>query len=551
MKGPYTKLFIDVVLWSLALVAAYYVRLEAQTARYLPDIALVVLLGLPVKAVIAWYLGFNRRSWHRSGLRDLISLAFGVGIYAFVFQIFALISTGVSIPRSVPFIEAVNALILLGGARVTARMIFEERSHLANGGRKRSRRVLIVGAGEAGTMIAREMLRNPQAKRLPVGFIDDDPSKKRERYLGLRVFGRIDNLPAVARMQRVDEIIIAIPSQTGSVVRRVVDLAQKAKVDYRIIPGIYELISGSVSVSQIREVDVEDLLRRKAVRLDTNDIADYIEGRTILVTGAGGSIGSELVRQIARFHPKQLLLLGRGENSIYQIDREAARLFPNVKRRSIIADVRDFRSLEHVFRRYRPDVVFHAAAHKHVPLMEDNAEQAVFNNVGGVQNLTRLALEWHVERFVNVSTDKAVNPTSVMGASKRVAELIVSEAAERAEEGQSFVSVRFGNVLGSRGSVIPLFKDQIQRGGPVTVTHPEMVRYFMTIPEAAQLVMQAGAMNGNGNVYVLDMGEPVKIVDLARDLIRLSGLEPDVDIAIQFAGMRPGDLGTSSAAAVA
>ena len=336
-------------------------------------------------------------------------------------------------------------------------------------------------------------------------------------------------------------VLIAMPSQPGKVIRSVVETAHKAGVKHRIIPGIHELLSGNVSISNIRDVNVEDLLRRESVELETENIAAYLKDQVVLVTGAGGSIGSEIVRQVAGFEPKQLLLVGRGENSIYLIDRELSSTHPGIQKEALIADVRDEVSMRAIFERYRPSVVFHAAAHKHVPLMEANPEQAVFNNVFGTRNVVGLALEYRVRRFVNISTDKAVNPTSVMGAAKRVAELIVHDAAQKCGHDCGFVSVRFGNVLGSRGSVIPMFQSQIERGGPVTVTHPDMRRYFMTIPEATQLVLQAGSMMLNGAVYVLDMGEEVKIVDLARDLIMLCGKEVGTDIEIEFTGMRPGE----------
>jgi len=401
--------------------------------------------------------------------------------------------------------------------------------------------VLIVGAGEAGTMLAREMLRHPEAGLLPVGFLDDDPAKQHQKIMGIPVLGPISSLPQVAASTHADEVLIAIPSAPGKVVRRVVELARQVGLRHRIVPGIYEILSGKVAISQIRNVDVEDLLRRDPVQLDTSEITDYLEGRVVLVTGAGGSIGSEIVRQVARFRPRRILLLGRGENSLYQIEREIERTWPEMDWRTIVADVRDREKMQHVFTTYAPEVVFHAAAHKHVPMMEANPDEAIFNNVGGTKNVVELALEYGVERFVNISTDKAVNPTSVMGASKRVAEYLVQWAAQRAKPGQAFVSVRFGNVLGSRGSVIPLFKEQIAKGGPVTVTHQDMTRYFMTIPEAAQLVLQAGGLGNNGAVYVLDMGEPVRIADLVRDLIRLSGLEPGADIEIIYTGIRPGE----------
>jgi len=384
-------------------------------------------------------------------------------------------------------------------------------------------------------------MRHPEAGLFPVGFLDDDQSKKGMKLLGLPILGRINELGKIVKRNKIDEVLIAIPSAPGKVVRRVVDLAQESGVKHRIVPGIYEILSGKVSISQIRDVDVEDLLRREPVRLRIEEIARYIEERVVLVTGAGGSIGSEIVRQVARFRPRRVILLGRGENSLYLIEKELQQSWPKLNWRTVVADIRDREKIEYVFSKYEPQVVFHAAAHKHVPMMEENPDEAVFNNIIGTKNVVEVSLASGVERFVNISTDKAVNPTSIMGASKRVAEYIVQIAASQTGAGKSFVSVRFGNVLGSRGSVIPLFKQQIQRGGPVTVTHPEMTRYFMTIPEAAQLVLQAGGMGNNGAVYVLDMGEPVRIVDLARDLIKLSGLIPGEDIKIEYTGIRPGE----------
>jgi FlaA1/EpsC-like NDP-sugar epimerase len=332
-----------------------------------------------------------------------------------------------------------------------------------------------------------------------------------------------------------------MPSRGGSVVRRVIRAARKLGVKHRIVPSIPALISGDVSIEHVRAVNVEDLLRRETVQMDVAGVRRYIENRTVLITGAGGSIGSEIVRQVARYNPENVVLLGRGEGSIFKIDQACRQEWKGINWWPVVADVRDKGKMEYVFQRFRPEVVFHAAANKHVPLMEANPDEAILNNVLGTRNMVELTLAWGAERFVNISTDKAVRPASVMGASKRVAEYIVEWGGRQAGEGQSFASVRFGNVLGSSGSVIPVFKRQIEQGGPVTVTHPDVSRYFMTIPEAVQLVLQAGALGGNGTIYVLDMGSPVKIVDLARDLIHLYGLEPDVDVGITFTGLRPGE----------
>jgi FlaA1/EpsC-like NDP-sugar epimerase len=537
------KFSIDLALWLLATPLAFALRLEGGVGAFADAIVLLVIAGLPVKALAVFVLRLPWRSWYKVGVRDLFVLLQGVAVVTvFMVGIGYFFPEGVIVPRSVPLLEAMLVVLLLSAARMSTRLLSETRRRRVSSTRSRKvRQVLIVGAGESGTMIAREMLRHPEAGLRPIGFADDDPGKRKRRFLGLPVLGTLEDLPGLLITYRIDEVLIAMPSEAGDVVRSVVEHAQHARVEYRIIPGVYELLSGRVAISQIREVNLEDLLRRDPVRLDVSDIRGYVGGRVVLVTGAGGSIGSELVRQIARFGARRVLLLGRGENSIYQILGECRRTWPELDVEPLICDVRDRDRLAHLFERYHPDVVFHAAAHKHVPLMEGNPDEAVLNNVGGTLNLAELALAHGVERFVNISTDKAVNPTSVMGATKRVAEYVVRRASQRAEPGQSFVSVRFGNVLGSRGSVVPLFKQQIKAGGPVTVTDPEMVRYFMTIPEASQLVLQAGGLGANGRVYVLDMGEPVKIVDLARDLIHLSGFEPGVDIEIAFTGVRPGE----------
>ncbi len=534
------KFAVDLLFVVVITPLAFLLRFEHQWLRYADQVFLLMGVGLFAKAFAIWAFGLHRRSWTRVSVRDLENLLLGVAVFTgFYFLVALVFQEQLGIPRSIPLIEAFLAVVILGGVRVAVRVAYEQiRSVRVS---PSARRTLVAGAGEAGTMIARELLRHPESGLVPVGFLDDDPSKRIETYMGLKVWGAISDLPRVARETAADLVLIAIPSASGEVVRRIVDLAKRANLEYRIIPGIYEILSGDVSVSQIREVDLEDLLRREPVRLDTEAVSGYLVGRTVLVTGAGGSIGSEIVRQVTRFRPGKILLLGRGENSLFNIQQELAASHPDLDLRVLVCDVRDADRLAYLFGLHLPDVVFHAAAHKHVPMMEENPDEAVLNNVFGTRNLVELALEYGVTRFVNISTDKAVNPTSVMGASKRIAEKVVKHASDRCEPHQAFVSVRFGNVLGSRGSVVPIFREQIRRGGPVTVTHPEMTRYFMTIPEAAQLVLQAGGQAQNGSVYVLDMGEPVKILDLATDLIRLSGFEPGKDIPITFTGLRRGE----------
>ncbi len=540
-KQSAVKFALDLGLWLAATPAAFLLRLEGGVVDYETAIAALLVLGLLVKPATIWAMQWHRQSWSRLGIRDLYSLVKGIGLASLVWIGLAFfLPHEVTIPRSVPFIEALLALIALGTVRFAARRRYEGW-HRQDGPTQAATQVLIVGASDEGVAVAREMIRRPGGGYAPVGFVDPEPLKQPASILGLRVLGGIDDLPSVLATHRVDQVLIALPTQGGTVVRRVVEHARAAGVAHRIIPGVYELVSGQVTVQEIRDVAVADLLRREPVHLQDKAIAGYLRERVVLVTGGGGSIGSEIARHVALFAPEKLVLLGRGENSVHAIGLEMAHRHAELDCETVVTDLRDEASLRDVFERFRPAVVFHAAAHKHVPLMEANPEQAVFNNVMGTKNLTDLALEFGVERLVNISTDKAVNPTSVMGASKRVAEQIVHCAARECAEGCAFVSVRFGNVLGSRGSVIPIFKQQIEQGGPVTVTHPDMKRYFMTIPEATQLVLQAGSQAVNGRVYVLDMGEAVRIVDLARDLIELSGKEVGADIEIAFTGRRPGE----------
>jgi FlaA1/EpsC-like NDP-sugar epimerase len=537
------RLMTDIVLWSATIPASYILRLEGQWLPYVSDIGYIILTALPVWAIIILSYRLNRQSWHNVSIRDLIRLAKAVAWFTVIFTFAAVVSgPGIFTPMSVPLISAILALFFLGGVRMFVRMWHEHtEKRIIRKSKNPAKGVLIIGAGAAGTLLVKEMFRHPGVRMKPLGFLDDDGKKQKEIFMGVPVLGRIGDLTRIVEERGVEMILIAMPTAPGKVIRGIVELAKSADVEFQIMPGLYELMSGKFNITQLREVDVQDLLRRDHVELDFRSISDYIKQRVVLVTGAGGSIGSEIVRQITRCSPKKILLLGRGENSIFKIANECRQLFPQIEFESIITDVKDMDSLEKNFIQHRPQVVFHAAAHKHVSLMEDNPEQAILNNVGGTRNLANLALKYKVQRFVNISSDKSVNPTSVMGASKRVAEFIVEWASCQAETGQEFVSVRFGNVLGSRGSVVPLFKQQIENGGPVTITHPDMTRYFMTIPEASQLVIQAGGLGGNGSVYVLDMGEPVRIVDLANDLIRLSGLNPGEDIEIDYTGMRPGE----------
>lgn len=539
MSTAVLKFLIDLTLFALTPAVAYLIRFDFTLGPLVYDAAMYTLLTLPLKAAIVGGFGHYRWIWRHISFEDLGSLVRPVGLYVLcLLAVMFWLRSQIVVPWSIPLLEGLLALALMGGVRLLTRGLLDRRRPTATGPAPAPRRVLIAGAGTAGRVVASEMLRHPRERLELVGFIDDDGSKRGKSLLGRPVLGTYGQLREVAQGRGVNLLVIAMPSAGGRVIRRYFDTAQTLGLEARIVPGVGELVGGQVTVNQLREVRIEDLLRRPPIELDTRSISSYLHGKTVLVTGAGGSIGSEIVRQVVRFGPREVVLLGRGENSIFVIEQELRREWPAVKATPVIADVRCLGRLEQVFDRHRPDVVFHAAAHKHVPLMEAAPCEAVENNVFGTHHVAELCLKHEVGCLVNISTDKAVNPSSIMGATKRVAEMVVADAARRALAHQTFVSVRFGNVLGSRGSVVLTFLRQLRAGGPVTVTDPEMTRYFMTIPEAARLVLQVGGIAQNGRVCLLNMGQPIRILDLAHDVIRLSGAQ---EVEVVFSGIRPGE----------
>ncbi len=531
----------DVAAIIFSVLGSFALRLDVgQLPYYLRAVLIMMVVALAIKLPIYYFFGLYRRLWIYASINELKLIAAAVttasvavsGLMLFLISI-GFVQPGM--PRSALGIDWLLSLILSGGLRLALR-IQAEQSVRRDG---QARRVLIVGAGDAGALVVRELQKTAHLNLHPVGFLDDDLVKQKQQIYGVPVVGMLSDLAHILESQHVDEVIIAIPSAPGRVVRLVADVCRLKMVPFRTMPGLYELIGGKVSVSRLREVDITDLLRREPARIDDRLVGSSLLGKRVLVTGAGGSIGRELCRQVARWGPAELVLLGHGENSIFESLLDLQPDYPSMPLRPIIADVRDRERLQAVFQAYRPQVVFHAAAHKHVPLMEFNVEEAVANNVSGTRSLVETAANSDVERLVLISTDKAVRPSSVYGATKRLSEMIVLDAAHRT--GRAFTVVRFGNVLGSRGSIIPIFKRQILNGGPITITHPDMRRFFMTIPEAVHLVLQAAAMGQGGEVFVLNMGEQVRIVDLAEDLIRLSGLEPGRDVEIVYTGIRPGE----------
>jgi FlaA1/EpsC-like NDP-sugar epimerase len=533
----------DIALTIVSVLGSFALRLDVgELPYYFPAVVLMCAVALAIKIPTYFFFGLYRRLWIYASMGELRLITVAVttasvvtsGVMA-VLIIIGKVLPGM--PRSALGIDWLLSLVLIGGSRFALRILAEQS--MATRADGKGKRALVVGAGDVGALVVRELQKSSQLNLTPVGFLDDDPAKQKHTIYGVTVMGKVDDLPLLIDLHKVDIVIIAIPSAPGQLVRMVNDVCRIKGIPSRTVPGVYELVGGKVSINRLREVDINDLLRREPVRVNDEAVGAALAGKRVLVTGAGGSIGRELCRQIARRTPAELVLLGHGENSIFEIFLELHADYPDLTLSPVIADVRDAKRLAHTFEQHQPQIVFHTAAHKHVPLMEVNVVEAITNNVIGTSNVVGAALDRDVERFVLISTDKAVRPSSIYGATKRLAEMIVLNAARESQ--RAFTVVRFGNVLGSRGSIIPIFKQQIANGGPVTITHPDMFRFFMTIPEAVYLVLQAASMENGGETFVLNMGEPIRILSLAEDLIRLSGLEPHRDIEISFTGVRPGE----------
>jgi len=535
-------IIIDVVIIALTFYLAFWIR--SLDERFLfHEYFIIFRQTLPL--VIAVYLfsfvffGLYKGLRQYASVKELLRIFKAVAIGAFLTvggMVFILDLRG--FPRSVYIIHPLLLFFFIGISRLGVR-VFKSMLPSSSLNISDLKQVILVGAGDAGELILRESLRHPENGYRIVGFVDDNPEKVNKDIHGVKILGPIENLPEIVRRKSIDEIIITVPSASREQIRRIIHICNETKVPFKITPSLSDVIGGKVTFSQVRKVEVKDILSRETIKLDLERISHYVSGKRILITGAGGSIGSELCRQLTRFNPGLLILFGRGEFSLYNIEKELREKYPSVSAVPVIANIRDESRTRMVLSYYRPSVIFHVAAHKHVPLMEANPCEAIKNNVVGSRILMEAAEDYGVKRFVLISTDKAVNPVNFMGVSKRIAELLIQSMAKRSK--CNFSGVRFGNVLESRGSVVPLFKQQIEKGGPITITHPEVTRYFMTVSEAAQLVIQAGAMGKGGEIFVLNMGEPVKIIDLARDLIRLSGFEPEVDIDIKTTGLRPGE----------
>lgn len=475
-----------------------------------------------------------KRIWRYLSIGDLFLIAEVVTGGIFVTVLGLNWVKGIAFPRTVVVLTWFFSLALVGGSRLIWRVYCERKGALNRG----QERIIIVGAGDAGEVISREIIRRPGLGKL-VGFVDDDKEKIGKRIHNVKVLGNTEEINGILEKEQISTVIISIPAASGKEIKKIVDNVKNKEVKIKTLPGLYELVDGKVSVSRIRDIRIEDLLGREPVDLNLEEISGYLEGRKVMVTGGGGSIGGELARQIYRFEPKSLILLDHSENGLFHINLELEGKLLGVEIELVVADIRDRDKMDKIFKKYMPEVVFHAAAHKHVPMMEFHPDEAVMNNIIGTKNVGELAEKYGAERVVMISTDKAINPTSVMGASKRVAEMVVKDLGSKSNT--KFIAVRFGNVLESNGSVVPMFKQQIAEGGPVTVTDREVKRYFMTLPEASQLVIQAGALGTGGEVFVLDMGEPIKVLDMAEELIRLSGLEVGEDIEIKIVGLRPGE----------
>lgn len=542
MRNRYI-LLADLLAFTVAATGAFVLRFDYLFFQYRSEFTFFLLIAILGKSVTFYGFGIYRRYWRYSSLPDL-RLLFVATTWS---SVLTAVVVGLALPaqiidefsRAVLINDGVLTLLATGGIRMAIRVAGEARARTPIEPKpgSQARSILVAGAGDAGAMVVREIQRNPQLGMKPVGFVDDDPGKLGKTIHGISVLGDIRSLGKIVRTVAVDEVIVAMPTVSGATVRTIVDVCRTLQIPSRTIPGVFELLDGRVTVSRLRHIEISDLLRRPQV-VHRSDTSTYVTAQTVLVTGGGGSIGTELCHQVASLHPRRLVMVGHGENSLFEASTKIRERFPQVPISVIVADIRDNQRLKTLFSHFRPTVVFHAAAHKHVHLMEDNFEEAITNNVIGTYNLVEAALEVDTHHLVTISTDKAVSPHGIMGASKRLSSHIVREAGRRA--GRCFVAVRFGNVLGSRGSVVPMFQEQIKRGGPITITHPEMKRFFMTIQESVHLVLQAGGIGGPGDLFVLKMGDPVRIIDLAKDLIRLSGFTVD-QIPIKTIGIRSGE----------
>ncbi len=540
-KRAWLILLIKSIVIITAFLGAFLLRFDLSIPQvYWPHIGQLIIPLVLIKLVVFRRMGLNHGWWRYVSLADVFDIFKANLVASVAFILYVLFVHGPQgMPRSVLILDFGLCFLLVCGVRFVTRA-YRENYFVRPGTRlDHLTQTLVIGAGAAGQMIAREIRQNPDTGKNIVGFIDDDPSKAGMKFQGVSVLGNRRTLDSLVTKIRIDEVVIAIPSAAADQIRELYEQCAALNLKVKTLPGVSEMLSGNVSINQIREVSLIDLLGRKPVHLDTRLISSQLQGKRVLVTGAGGSIGSEICRQVARFSPAKIVLFENAETPLFNIERELIEKFPELHLTAIMGDIRSRARVEGVFDEFLPEVVFHAAAYKHVPMMEANPAEAAYNNVNGTRIVADVADAVKVERFVMISTDKAVNPTNVMGATKRAAELYVQALAQRSKT--QFITVRFGNVLGSAGSVIPIFKEQIAAGGPVTVTHPEVTRYFMTIPEATQLVLQAGSMGRGGEIFLLDMGEPVKIVDLAEELIRLSGFEPHKEIEIVFTGLRPGE----------
>lgn len=532
---------LKVILDTLALALAYTIAFGLRFDLSLPHDQYFIIfkhtIGFAVIIELFFIniLGVNQSQWEYTSIQDIINLFVALLAGWLGFIIYLYFANLLAVPRTVLFFFLTLSFIFTGALRFAPRIFLKLQSSFASN----KKRVAVIGAGKAGEMIIRQMKNDPSLGFYPVALIDDSPKKQNTKIHGVKVLGRTKDLQEIVRQKHVDEIIIAAPSASVQEMRRIVQLCEDTGVEFKTVPGPKEIVNGLVQIQQIRDVKVEDLLDRVPIEIDLNQVREYLQGKTIMVTGAAGSIGSELVKQSLKLNPEKVICIDRSENSLFYLDNDLKQTFDRDSYQIVVADILDLPKMRFLLNTYRPEVVFHAAAYKHVPLMEYHPEEAVRNNILGTANLVQLCEQNGVEKFVLISTDKAVNPTSVMGATKRVAELVLQSYS--AKSNMKLATVRFGNVLASYGSVIPLFQKQIAKGGPITITHPDMKRFFMTIPEAVKLIFQATKMSNGNDIFVLDMGEPIRIVDIARRLIKLSGFEPDKDIKIEYVGLRPGE----------